>query len=56
MFQCYIINAMCNTIAKNYYCFKLDTEAMAKKITKLLKNDHFMLSGPVNTLPFTIPN
>ena len=56
MFWCYIMNAMHNTVAGSYYCLELDIEAVAKEVTELLMDDHFMLSGLVSTLPFTIPD
>ena len=51
-----MINIIHNTVIKSYNYFKLDTEAIVKEIVKLLKDDRFMLSSPVSTLPFTIPN
>jgi hypothetical protein len=56
VFWCVIINIVRNTVARSYNCFKLDTEAMVKEVAELFKDDCFMFSGPVNTLPFTIPN
>ena len=56
MFQCVIINIVRNTVAKSYNCLKLDTEAVAKEVAELFKDNYFMLSSPVSTLPFTIPN
>ena len=56
MFQCIIINIVRDTVAGSYNCLKLDTKAVVKEVIKLLKDDYFILSGPVNTLLFTIPN
>ena len=56
MFWCYIINIVRNTVVRSYYCLKLDIKAIVEEVAELLKDDRFTLSGPVNTLPFTIPN
>ena len=56
MFQYYIINTVHNTVAKSYYCLKLDTKAVVKEIVELLRDNRFTLSSLVSTLPFTIPN
>ena len=50
------MNIVRDTITGSYNCFKLDTKAVAKEVVELLKDDYFMLSSPVSTLPFTIPN
>ncbi len=51
-----MINIVYNTIAVSYNCFKLNTKVIAKEVGELLKDDRFILSGPVSTLRFTIPN
>ena len=56
MFQCVIINIVYNTIARNYNYLKLNTKTVVKEVEKLLKNNYFILSSPVSTLSFTIPN
>ena len=56
MFQSSIINIVCNTIAKSYNCLKLNTKAIVKEVKELLKDNYFILSSLVSTLPFTIPN
>ena len=50
------MNIVCNTVARSYNCLKLDTEAVIKKVVKLLKDDRFMLNSLVNILLFTIPD
>jgi len=56
VFWCAIINIVRDTVARSYNYLKLDTKVIAKKVEELLKDDRFTLSGPVSTLPFTIPN
>ena len=56
MFWCTIINIVRNTVARSYNCLKLDTKVVVREVEELLKDNHFTLSGPVSTLPFTIPN
>ena len=51
-----MINIIHNAVAISYNCFKLSIKAIAKEVRELLKDDRFMLSGPVSTLCFTIPN
>ena len=50
------MNIVHNTVAGSYNCLKLDTEAVAKEVVELFKDNRFMLSSLVNTLPFTIPD
>ena len=47
---------MRNTVAGSYNYFKLNTKAIAKEVAELLKDNYFMLSSLVSTLPFTLPN
>ena len=56
MFQSGIINIVYDIIAGSYDCLKLNTKAVVKEVEELLKDDRFILSGPVSTLPFTIPD
>ena len=56
MFQSSIINTVHDVITRSYNCLKLSTKAIVKEVEKLLKDDRFTLSGPVNTLRFTMPN
>ena len=56
MFRASIIGIVYNAITGNYNYLKLNTKAIAKEVEKLLKDNHFMLSSPVSTLPFTMPN
>ena len=51
-----MINIVRDVVAINYDCFKLSTKAITKEVGELFKDDRFTLSGPVNTLYFTIPN
>jgi len=51
-----MIGIVYDAVAKNYDCLKLNTKAVAKEIEELLKDNHFMLSSLVSTLPFTIPD
>ena len=56
MFRSGIINIVRDTVAGTYNCLKLDTEAMAKGVEELLKDNRFTLGGLVSTLPFTMPD
>ena len=56
MFQSSIINIVHNAVAGSYNCLKLNTEAIVKEIEELLKDNYFILSSLVSTLPFTIPD
>ena len=56
MFQFSIINIVYNTITRTYNYLKLDTKAIVKGVEELLKDNYFILSSLVSTLPFTIPN
>ena len=51
-----MMNTVRDTVAGSYNCLKLNTKAVVKEVVKLLKDDHFMLSSLVSTLPFTIPD
>ena len=56
VFQCIIINIVRNTVARSYNYLKLNTKAIVKEVEKPLKDNRFMLSSLVSTLPFTILN
>ena len=50
------MNIVHDTVAGSYNCLKLDTEVITKEVEELLKDNRFMLSGPISTLCFTMPN
>ena len=47
---------MRDIVARSYNCLELDIKAVVKEVTELFKNNYFIFSGPVSTLPFIIPN
>jgi hypothetical protein len=51
-----MMNTVRDTVAGSYDCLELETQAVAKEVEKLLKDDRFTLGGPVSTLPFTMPD
>jgi len=50
------MNIVSNTVTRSYNYFKLNTEAVVKEVEELLKDNRFILSSLVSTLPFTIPD
>ena len=50
------MNTVCDIVAVSYNCFELNIKAIVKEVGELFKDDRFTLSGPVNTLCFTIPD